>query len=107
MSTSSEPDLRGQHGLLRIERAAAVEVGEVFVAKELDRRDDRACRAVAQRAERLAVDGVGDIEQRLKVLCGSATGLQTPQDLGQPVGAFPARCALAAGLVFVELRPAQ
>src|SRR3954447_11837004 len=92
----------------RRERAAAegVVVDEL-VPEELDARDDRAGRAVAQGAERTTEDVVAGVEQRLDVLLGADAGLQPLQDLDHPVGPLAARGALAAGLVRVELREPQ
>ena len=92
----------------RVERAAAVlEVGDVLVAEVLDRRGDRAGRAVAERAERPAEDVVALVEQLLEVGLGALALLEPREHLHQPPGALAARRALAAGLVLVELRPAQ
>ncbi len=58
-----------QHRGVRVERAAAVaRCAHVLVAEVLDGRDDRAGRAVAERAERLADDGVGDVEQLVQIV---------------------------------------
>src|ERR1700755_1041557 len=50
-----------EHRCVRVERASAVEVGEILVTEVLDGGDDRAGGAVAQCAERLPVDRVGDV----------------------------------------------
>ena len=75
----------------------------VLVAEVLERTHDRARRAVAQRAERLAEDGVGDVEQLAEVLGGALARSRAAVDLHQPVGALAARRALAARFVGVEL----
>ena len=79
------------------------------LAEVLQRRRDRAGRAVAQGAERPAEDVVADVEQRVsRSLLGRPARVSSrAQDLHEPVGALAARRALAARLVRVELRPAQ
>ncbi len=83
------------------------DVRDVLVAEVLQRRHDRAGRAVTERTERLAEDRVRDVEQLLEVLHTALAALEALEDLHEPVGALTARGALAAGLVRVELRPAQ
>src|SRR3954451_4839206 len=90
---------------MRIERAAAVQMRDVLVTEEFDRRQDRARGAVTQGAERLSEDGVGDVQQLLDVVFGAEAGFQPFVDLAEPVGALAAGRALAARLVRVELRP--
>src|SRR5689334_13714290 len=91
---------------VRIERTTTRQMLKVFVAEELDRRHDRRRGAVAQGAERLPEDVVGNVQQLLDVLFGPSACLQPLVDLRQPVGALTAGRALAAGLVCVELGPA-
>src|ERR1019366_1265268 len=92
----------------RIERAAAaIEVGDVLVAEVLDRRGHRAGRAVAESTKRAAEDVLGEVEQRLDVLLVAHTTLEAFEDLHVPEDAFAAWRALTAGLVRVELTPAQ
>src|SRR6516165_8367319 len=84
--------VRHQHGVSGVERAtASLDVGDVLVAEELDRRHHRAGGAIAQRAERLSQDGVRDIRQLVDVLEGALAGFQPLIDLVQPEGALPAR----------------
>src|SRR6478735_535170 len=91
-----------------VEGAPAVgEVGDVLVAEVLDRAGDRADRTVGERAERAAEDVVALVEQELEVGLGTLSLLQRRQRLHQPPGALAAGRALAAGLVLVELGPAQ
>src|SRR5579871_4581029 len=108
----AEPSSRGrppeQSGGRGIERApAALEVLEVLVPEVLDRRDHRADRAVAERAERAAQDVVADIQQLVQVPVGALAVLQRLEHADDPEGALPARGALTARLVLVELHPAQ
>src|SRR3984885_1343103 len=99
--------VRSQHGVSRVERtSASFDVGDVLVAKERDGGRHRAGRTIAQRAERLPQDRVGDIPQLVEILQGALAGFQPFVDLVQPEGAFPARRALPARLVLVELSPA-
>src|SRR3984957_14164077 len=78
---------------------------DVFVAEELDRRRDWARRAIAQGAERLTENRVGDIQQLVQVFGSAVTGLQAMVDLTQPERALAAWRALAARLVLVEVDP--
>ena len=84
-----------------------VEVGEELLAEVLDRRGDRAGGTVAERAERAAQDVVALVEQQVEVGLGALPLLE----LGQVCTSHqvPSRHgrALAAGLVLVELGPAQ
>src|SRR6202008_923435 len=64
-----------EHGQLGVERtAAALDMRDVFVAEELDRRGDRARRAIAQGAERLTENRVGDVQQLVQILGCAVTG---------------------------------
>src|SRR6195952_459255 len=87
--------------------ATVLEVGEVLLAEVLDRRGDRADRAVGQRAEGAAEDVVADVVEQVQVGLGAATLLEVGQGLCEPPGALTAGRALAARLVLVELGPAQ
>src|SRR5882757_1573896 len=103
----SSLSVQREHGVSRVERATArFDVGYVLVAEVLDRRHHRAGSAIAQRAERLSQDGVGDVRELVDVLAGATAGFQPLVDLVQPEGALPARRALPARFVFVELGPA-
>src|SRR3984885_15222573 len=89
--------VRREHGQLGVERtSAALDVRDVFVAEVLDRRRDRACRAIAQGAERLTENRVGDVQQLVQILGGAVSGFQALIDLTQPKRALPARRALSA-----------
>src|SRR5690348_12075407 len=91
-----------------VERAAApLEVLDELVPEVLDRGQHRADRAVAERAERAAADVVADVEQLVQVLVGALAAVQPGQDAHHPVRPFPARSALAARLVLVELGPPE
>src|SRR5215212_5660873 len=83
--------------------AAAADVLVELVAEELQGGDDRAGRPVAEGAERAPEDRVADVLEGVHVLSAALAGLQPAEDLAHPVGALPARGALAAGLVGVEL----
>src|SRR5271166_5439147 len=103
---ASRLSVRREHGLSGVERASAsFDVGDVLVAEVLDRRHHRAGRTIAQRAERLPQDRVGDVQQLVEILVGALAGFQPLVDLVQPEGALSARRALPARLVFVELGP--
>ena len=91
-----------------LERAAAFVDMRLELVPELGHvADDRDRVGVAQRAEALAVDPLGDVEQQVEVALRAAPLLDLQQDLRQPLGADAARRALAARLVLVELRDAD
>src|SRR5215475_11373569 len=91
-----------------VERAAApLEVLDELVPEVLDGGHHRGDRAVAERAERAPADVVADVEQLVQVLLGALAALQPVQDAHHPVRPLPARGALAAGLVLVELGPPE
>src|SRR6201996_8748884 len=92
----------------RVKRAAALLlVLDDLVAEVLERRVDRHRHGVAEGTERTAHNVVAHVEERLQVLLGGRALLNPLDDAHKPVGAFAARRALAAGLVLVELRPAE
>src|ERR1700693_584290 len=78
-----------------------------LVPEVLDRGDARADRAVSERAERPAEDVVADVEQLVQVGVAALAALERVEQLDDPVRALAAWRALAAGLVLVELHPAQ
>src|SRR5450755_1217340 len=104
-SLSGSGEQRGRRGVERA--AAALAVLEVLIPEVLDRRHHRADGAVTERAERAAQDVVTDVEQLVQVVVAAQAPLQVGENLHHPEGALAARCALAARLVLVELRPAQ
>src|ERR1700761_7427 len=86
----------------RVERAAAVlGVLDDLVPEVLDGRADRHRDGVAQGTERPAHDVAAHVENRLQVLVGAVAVLEPLDGPHQPVGALPARRALAARLVLV------
>src|SRR5271165_1318676 len=92
----------------RVERAAAfLLVLHDLVPEVLDDGGNRRGRGVAERAERAADDVVADVEQLVQVFAGAVAVLEPLDHPDHPVGALPARRALAARLVLVELRPAE
>src|SRR4051794_35075916 len=79
----SQGCLRPRGGCRGVEGTAAVlEVREVLVAEVLERGLDRTRRTVAECAEGLAEDVVGDVEQRLQVLLGALAGFEPGEQLG-------------------------
>ncbi len=90
-----------------VERAAAREVAHELFPEQLHPGDDRAGGPVAERAERTTEDVVAGVEQGREVALAGLPGLHALEDLDHPVGALAAGRALAAGLVGVELGPAQ
>ena len=97
---------RGRGG--RVERAAAFLLCWMISSRKyLMRGGDRHRHGVAEGAERAADDVVADVEDRFQVLVGALALLEPLDRPHQPVGALAARRALAAGLVLVELGPAQ
>src|SRR5271169_3956527 len=55
------------------------------------------CRRVPERADRVTLDPVGDIEQQSQILAPSLARNDALQHAVEPTGAFAARGALAAG----------
>ena len=88
-----------------VERAAAlVDVRLELVAELVEVADHRDRVGVAERAQALAVDALGDRDEQVHVgLCAAAV-LDLLEDLGQPLRPDSARRALPARLVLVELR---
>src|ERR1700689_1001583 len=79
------PSVRRKYGFPWVEgTAAALNMRDVFVAEVFDRRRDRACRAIAQGAERLTENRVGDVQELVQILGGAVTGFQALIDLTQP-----------------------
>src|SRR5215469_13913712 len=106
--TVIELPIRPQRGGRRVERAAAfLLVLDDLVAEVLDGGGNRHRHGVAERAERAADDVVADVEDRFQVFVGALALLDPLDRPHHPVGALPARCALAAGLVLVELGPPE
>src|SRR5262249_14910267 len=89
---------RRRHGA-----AAFPDVRLVLIAERLDRREYGRRRGIAERAERLAEDVVGDRQQEIDIARLAFTALDLPQHPVEPVAALPARRALPARLVFVEM----
>src|SRR5689334_748521 len=105
---TASPGAPEQRGSGRVERAAALLlVLEVLVPEVLDRRLDRADRAVAERAERPPEDVVADVQQLLQVFLAALAVFQPVQHPDHPERPLPAGRALAARLVLVELGPPQ
>src|SRR5690349_11592081 len=96
--------VRSYQGLLGQPRSGpALDVVQVVLAEELQRRHDRRRGAVAQAAERAAEDVVGGVLEGVQVLDGALAGQDPAVRAHHPVVALAARSALAAGLVVVEL----
>src|SRR5829696_9653238 len=81
--------------------------GLEFITEVSDRGRDGRCRSVTQCTEGAAEDVLAEVEQLFDVALLTLARLHPLQDLYQPPGALPARSALPARLVFVELGPAQ
>ena len=64
-------------------------------------------RRLAERAQALAVDPVAHVEEKVELGLLRLARLEPAQDLRHPARALPARRALAARLVLVELRDAD
>src|SRR5688572_13971816 len=77
---------------------------KVLVAELSDRRDHRTDRGVAERAEGLAADVVGHVEQKVGVLLTALSPLHAVENRLHPVRSLAARRALSARLVCEELR---
>src|SRR5688572_28780791 len=75
----------------------------VLVSEVLQRRQHRRDGGVAEGAERFAGDVLGNALQEIEVAHLTLAALDLAKDLVEPVGAFPARRALAARLVTVEV----
>src|SRR6478735_3453795 len=104
-STAVKSVRSNQSAVLAARATLPAAVREVFVAEVLDRRRHRRGRAVTERAERASQDVVGQVEQRVEIVLRGVAALEAVVDADVPVGALAARCALAARLVLVELRP--
>src|SRR5215510_8511900 len=100
------PGPQGRGG--RVEGAAAfLLVLHDLVPEVHDHGGNRRGHGITERAERPADDVVADVEQLVHVLLGALAVLEPLDYPHHPVGALPARRALPAGLVLVELRPAE
>src|SRR5215831_13456171 len=92
----------------RVEGAAAfLLMLHDLVPEVLDRGGNRRGHGVTERAECPADDVLADVEQLVQVLLGALAVLDPLDHPHHPVGALPARRALPARLVLVELRPAE
>src|SRR3954471_24205453 len=97
------PSLRRlQHALARALGDAALELWAEMPDQALDRPGG----GVAQRADRMALDLLGDVEQLIDRLDLGVAGPQFLHDPPHPAGALTARGALAAALMLVEIADA-
>src|SRR5215471_227226 len=87
--------------------AAFLLVLHYLVPEVLDHGHNRRGRGVTERAERPANDVLANVEQLVQVFLGTRAVLEPLDRPDHPVGALPARRALAARLVLVELGPAE
>ena len=92
-----------RHAAGSVQRPFA-DVRLVLRPEQLHRRQHGRRRRVAERAQRLADDVVGDAEQQVEILRLPFPALEARQQLEQPVAALAARRALAARLVAVEVQ---
>src|SRR3546814_8523099 len=79
---------------------------DLFGAEVADQALDRPGGRVAQRADRVALDLLGDLEQRIDLARLGVAGTQPFHHAPHPAGAFATRGALAATLVLVKMRDA-
>src|SRR5690242_15524352 len=104
MSTSIMGSDR-RRGRVRTDHALLVlDVVHELVAEVLDHGAHRHGRRVAERADRAALDVVGDRVEQLDVAHAALPVLDAVDHAPQPAGALAARRALAAALVHVEVR---
>src|ERR1051325_127360 len=75
---------------------------EIF-GESLNRRLNGPTRSIAQRAKRLALDVVAEIEHQLRVLETTATVIDPFENFHEPVSAFTTRRTPPARLVFIKL----
>src|SRR5688572_3459884 len=102
-----DPAAGGRAVAAGIHRAAlVVDVVLELVAVDLHERAHGHRRGVAQRADRSPLDVVGEVEQQVEVLLPALARLDAVDDAIEPAGALPARRALPAGLLEVEVRQA-
>src|SRR6476469_1907210 len=93
---------------VRLHDAALVlDVVLELAAEMFDEALDRQRRGVAQRADRAALDVVGDGRQHVDVLGPARAVLDAIDHSPQPAGAFAARRALAARFLEIEVRQPQ
>src|ERR1700750_3411481 len=99
--------------MIGVENALIVECGlprEIINAafdlrtKRADQTLDRPCRRVAERADGVAFDLLGDFQQHVDLTLVSAAFDHAGQHAPHPAGAFAARRALAATLMLEEVR---
>src|SRR4051794_17675238 len=88
--------VRPSSGIRGHEAPLVVDVILEFVAIVLDERAHRHRRRVAQRADRPALDVVGERVQEVEVLVAALAVLDPVENAPEPSGAFAARRALAA-----------
>src|SRR5512134_3941652 len=94
-------------GLPRLDDAAAVlDVVLELVPEMTDEALHRPRRGVAERADGVALDLVGDVDEHVDVGLLALPREDPPERAVEPAGAFPTRRALAAGLRVVEAREA-
>ena len=74
-----------------------------FIPEFFDNTLHRPCRRVAQRADGVAFDLLGDFQQHVDLALVGATLDHAAQHAPHPAGALAARRALAAALVLVEV----
>src|SRR5690606_5385677 len=72
----------------------------------LDQALDRPCRRVAERADGVAFDLFGDVEQRVDLADVCIAGAHPLHHAPHPAGAFAAWGALAAAFMLVEIADA-
>src|SRR4051812_38803345 len=102
---------RGEHvvqrGRLAERTPALVEVRHELGPELLDIAGNGDRRRLAERAQALAVDPVADVEEEVELGLQRLARLEPAQDLRHPARPLPARRALAARLVLVELGDAD
>src|ERR1700733_11479236 len=74
----------------RVDDAAATVVNHVFklVAEVLEEALYRPSRRIAERADRVALDAIGDVEEQIELLAARRAGKHTPQEAVHPAGTF-------------------
>src|SRR5687768_18325667 len=90
--------------VMRHETRLVLDVMHEFVAIVLDESAHRHRRRVTQRADRAALDVVGDVVQKVEIFELALAVLDTVDHAVEPAGALAARRALPAGFFIVEVR---
>src|SRR5262245_11043334 len=96
-----------QRRLAREGATALVDVSLKLVSEARHVACDRHGRRVSERTQAIAEDPVADVEEHVELALSRVALLDLPEELHHPASSLPARRALSARLVHVELRDTQ